>query len=194
MVGIEKITGRILEDARKEAAQQKADAEAKCAALNRAADAEAEALKAKLITAADAEAEAHYGRLVAAMETENKKAILQKKQELVGVAFQKAIEAILNLDTEKYTAVLAKLAAAAAETKQEAVILNARDKKRCGKQLVEQANRLCGGALTLSSETRPIVGGLILSQGKVELNCALDTLAELKKGTLSAALSGRLLQ
>ena len=88
---------------------------------------------------------------------------------------------------------MAKLAAAATETKQEAVILNDRDRALCGEQLVEQANRLCGGALTLSPETRPIVGGLILSQGKIELNCALDTLAELKKSALSAALSKRIL-
>ena len=98
MVGIEKITGRILEDARKEAERQKAETKAVCGERRRAADAEAEALKARLIQEASAEAEAHYGRLVAAMETENRKAVLQKKQELVASAFQKAVDTVLKLE------------------------------------------------------------------------------------------------
>ena len=56
----------------------------------------------------------------------------------------------------------------------------------CGEAVAAEANRLSGKALTLSGETRPIVGGLILSQGRIEVNCALDTLAELRKSELSA--------
>lgn len=193
MTGIEKITGRILEDARKEAEQLQAEAALKSAERKKAADAEAAALKERLIAEASAEAEASYERLVSAMETENKKTVLAKKQELVASAFRKAVDAVLALPPAQYTAVLAKLAAASAETKREAVILSPRDRKLCGAEIVRQANLLCTGGLTLSQTTRPIVGGLILSQGRIELNCALDTLAELKKGALSAELAKRIL-
>ena len=45
--------------------------------------------------------------------------------------------------------------------------------------------RKAGKQLSLSEETRPIVGGLILSQGRIEVNCALDTLAAQRRSELS---------
>ena len=50
--------------------------------------------------------------------------------------------------------------------------------------LLEELKR-SGSRLTLSEETRPIVGGLILSQGRIEINCALDTLADLHRSELA---------
>ena len=56
----------------------------------------------------------------------------------------------------------------------------------------QKEGRISGKQLGLSEETRPIVGGLILSQGKIEVNCALDTLAALRRSELSAEAAGLL--
>ena len=48
-----------------------------------------------------------------------------------------------------------------------------------------EALKGAGTELTLSEETRPIVGGLILSQGRIEINCALDRLAALHRSELA---------
>lgn len=49
-------------------------------------------------------------------------------------------------------------------------------------------------ALTLSAETRPIRGGFILREGKVEVNCAFETLVRLQRtemaGQVAKALFG----
>lgn len=49
-------------------------------------------------------------------------------------------------------------------------------------------------ALTLSQETRPIQGGFILREGKVEVNCAFETLVRLQRtemaGEVAKALFG----
>lgn len=49
-------------------------------------------------------------------------------------------------------------------------------------------------ALTLSAETRPIRGGFILREGKVEVNCAFETLVRLQRtemaGEVAKALFG----
>ena len=107
-------------------------------------------------------------------------------------AFQRAVEQLCALEDEPYAQLLARLAASAAETKQEQIILNERDRARVGARVVEEANRLCSGSLTLAEECRPIVGGLILSQGKIEVNCALDTLAALRRNELAGKASALL--
>ena len=61
-----------------------------------------------------------------------------------------------------------------------------KDRTRYGKQAVTAANEALGGKgnLTLSQESRPIKGGLILSDGDVEVNCTFETLVRLQRGEL----------
>ena len=192
MKGIENIALRIREDAEQEAKALLAGAEQRAAEAKAAADREAAALKEELCREGENEARRQYDLLLAAEETENRKQLLTAKQELVARAFDRAVEQLCALEDEPYALLLAKLAAAAAETKREQIILNERDRARVGSRVVEEANRLSGGSLSLAEETRPIVGGLILSQGKIEVNCALDTLAALRRNELAGKVSALL--
>ena len=192
MKGIENIAQRILADAEQEAGALRDEAEKKAAEARAAADREAQELKDSLRREGEAEAKRQYDLLLAAQETEDRKQLLAAKQELVARAFDRAVEQLCALEDEPYALLLAKLAASAAETKQEKIILNERDKARVGSRVVEEANRLTGGSLILAEETRPIVGGLILSQGKIEVNCALDTLAALRRNELAGKASALL--
>lgn len=45
------------------------------------------------------------------------------------------------------------------------------------------------GMLTLSEQTRPIKGGLILSDGDVEVNCTFETLVRLQRGEMDRELA-----
>lgn len=45
------------------------------------------------------------------------------------------------------------------------------------------------GRLTLSGETRSIQGGLVLSDGDVEVNCTFETLVRLQRGELDREIS-----
>ena len=56
--------------------------------------------------------------------------------------------------------------------------------------MVTQANeKLGGGHLTLSEQTRPIKGGLILQDSQVETNCSFEVLIHLQRNTLSAEVA-----
>ena len=102
-----------------------------------------------------------------------------------GEAISWHLKQLLNLPEQEYTALLADLAVKAAVTGREAVILSQKDRTRYGKQVVTAANeRLNGGRLTLSEQTRPIQGGVILSDGDVEVNCSFETLVRLQRGAL----------
>ena len=45
------------------------------------------------------------------------------------------------------------------------------------------------GKFTLSAETRAIRGGLLLSDGAVEVSCALETLVRLQRGEISGEVA-----
>ena len=192
MKGIDILTDRILADARLEAEAAVSEARAKAEAMRYAADKEAAAILEKRIAQGDAQARKHYEQLLAAADTQARKATLARKQALVGKAFDLAVEKLRGLEQSRYISLLASLAAKASETGTEQIFLNPADREALGEQVVAEANRISGGSMGLAPESRDIVGGLILSQGDIEVNCALDTLANLRRNALSAEVAGML--
>ena len=162
----------------------KSEAEKRAAELKAAADRHAEELRQTYLAEGDAEAEKQYSLLVSAAETEAKKDLLRVKQDLLSEAFERAVLYRRNMDDARYIEMLAALARKASETGSEEIILNPEDRAKYGGALMDTL-KSAGMKLTLSEETRPIVGGLILSQGRIEVNCALDTLADLHRSELA---------
>ena len=184
MNGIDKVAARIVSDAQQEAAALKAETEARARELKENADRHAAELRQSLLAKADEEAEKQYALLVASDETEARKETLRVKQDLLSEAFDRAVLYLRNMDDDRYIKLLAALARKASETGTEEIILNPEDRPKYGGALMD-ALKSDGMKLTLSEETRPIVGGLILSQGRIEVNCALDTLADLHRSELA---------
>jgi len=192
MEGMDKITARIRADAQAESDQLAAEAEAKVRVLRMQAEQEAKQIYDRLAAEGDAEAEKQYSLQVAAADTQARKATLALKQEMLTEVFRAAVKKLRAMDGKDYIAFLARLAVRASETGTEAVILNAADRDAYGAKIVAEANRISGKKLVLSEETRPLSGGLVLSQGRIEVNCSLDTLAEQQRSTLSAEAAKRL--
>ena len=184
MNGIDKVAARIVSDAQQEASALKEETQARAAELKDAAERHAAELRRTFLAEGEAEAEKQYALLIASAETDAKKETLRVKQDLLNEAFDRAVLYLRNLDRERYVRLLSGLAQKASETGHEEIILNAADRAQYGEALMEEIRRL-GLDLTLSEETRPIVGGLILSQGRIEVNCALDRLAALHRSELA---------
>ena len=124
-------------------------------------------------------------------QMEGRKGTLAVKQEMVSLAFDKALEALCGLPEEDYVAFLAGLAAKASVTGDEEILLNARDRAAVGEKVVAAANaKLDGGKLTLAADSGDFAGGLILRRGNVEANCTAELLVELARGDLSAEIAG----
>ena len=98
------------------------------------------------------------------------------------------------------SSLLAKLAVAASRTGREQVIFSQKDRSRYGKQAVTMANDMLAkkagpraaesaGMLTLAEESRPMAGGLILRDGRVETNCSFEVLIHLQRDALSAEVA-----
>ena len=200
MNGIEKITGQIDADVQKEidAALDQARAQAQEIEDRYASQAQtqAEAIRRK----GEQDAALRQERLVDVAKLEAPKTILAAKQELVGQAFDLALKKLLELPDQEYISLLAKLAVSASRTGREQVILSQKDRSRYGKQAVTMANDMLAkkagpraaqtdGMLTLAEESRPMAGGLILRDGKVETNCSFEVLIHLQRDSLSAEVA-----
>ena len=212
MNGIDKITSRIETDARAEAEAILREGEANAARIRKEYEDQAAAQSSAAEAAGRQAAEDQYERLVSAARMDGKKLLLETKQQCLDEAFAAARQRLLDLDDEAYADLLSRVAAKAAKTGREEIILNDRDRRRVGDKVVAKANALlksskagsllnkvvaAGSAilqgtalLTLSQETREMDGGLILREGNVEINCAFETQLRLLRGSMAAEVAG----
>ena len=130
-------------------------------------------------------------RLASAAEMEAKKAMLAFKQELVSRVFDLAAERLVKLPEKEYVAFLAAQAAKAARTGSESLIFNKKDAGAIGAKVAAEANKRLGdkGKLTVSKQTRDIPGGVIVKQGDIEANCAVDMLVQLRRNDLASQVA-----
>lgn len=199
MKGTEKIIAHIRADG---------DAEAKKiidAASKQAEEKRAESFKAalseyeKLMQAGNAECEDILSGSRRIAEMEAKKSVLSVKQEMISAAFDAAREEIVNMPRDKYTQFLARMAAEAAASGMEEIVLNARDKAEVGKSVCKAANELLSakgtpGKLTVSDDTADISGGVIVRFGGIETNCSIDALIRQRRSGLSTEVAAALFE
>ena len=180
MNGIEKISEAILTDAKKRADAVLAEAEASALGIRKDAQTRiardtAAALSSSKLRAADIE---EKSRLASGLE--RKKMLQGERQNLIGEAFDKALDALVNLPDDRYRALLVKLAKdALSDGLGGELLLNKRDLAKHGEAVQKAIQSEVGAEVTLSADTAPIVGGLVIRRGKIELNCALDVIVRM---------------
>ena len=194
MTGIENITGRFQADAQAEIDRIDADARAQADKITAAYAARAERECADILERGAKSAAERGDRLVSAAQMEARQMNLAAKQEVLDKAFALALSKLLAMPEADYAALLARLAVSAARTGREEIILNPADQEKLGEQVAAEANALLvkdgrTGALTVSKQTQPLKGGLLLSDGAVEVNCALETLVRLSRTDVTGEVS-----
>ena len=181
MNGIERITGRIRDDAQAEADRRldaaRASADKILADYRARAESESKALTEKN----DKNAAAREERLISMANMDARKAILAARQDMLERAYVRALDILCSMPREESVKALADLIAQAASTGHEEVIFNAKDREELGEQAVGAANRKTGMNLILSQDTANIRGGFILRDKNIEVNGSFETLVRLQK-------------
>ena len=191
MNGIEKLTQQISAEAQTEIDAILAEAKEKADAITADYSQQAEKAAAERRAKGEEAAAQREERLIAMADMERRKALLAARQDMVGKAFDKALEQLCNLSDGEYIALLTKLAVSAASSGKEHLIFSEKDRGRVGEAVVLAANKaLENGNLTLSEQTRPMSGGLILSDGAIEVNCTFETLIRLQRGEMAGEVAG----
>lgn len=190
MRGTEKIIAHIQADAQAQADAILAQAEQQCASVREEYEKKAADLYGEKIRAGVKECQDKLDSQQRIAQMEAKKAVLSVKQDMVARSFSMARRQVGKLPEAQYVQFLARLAAKAASTGEEQIVLSEEDRARVGGQVVQAANALLGnGRMSLAEDAGSFDGGLILRRGNVEVNCTLDLLVELCRGEMSAEIA-----
>ena len=179
MNNIEKIIQRIDEEAQSQIDTIEKESAASVKKLREEYSAKTEADVAAILENAQAEAVRIAERRDSAAKLEARNKTLEMKQTVISKLFDKAASDLCALPQENYVELLASFALRSSQSGSERIILSASDRERCGEAVTKRANEMLErtgrpAGLTLSDETRDIMGGLILSDGRIEYNCAMD--------------------
>ena len=164
MNGLENITARIAADAQAEAQTILAEAQSRAQAITGEWAAQAKKESDDILARGKAAADERRERLESVAQMEGKKLLLSARQEMIGKAFDRALEKLLSLPEEEYITLLANLCAKAAVTGREEVIFDPNDQKKVGAKVVMKANEILAKQVApqLPDEMRDSAAGAIL--------------------------------
>ena len=213
--GLEKITDKILADARERAQEILSRAEAESAEITKAYEVRADEIRERLSADAERRGEdmVSRGRSAAAMKKRN--LLLEQRSQLIDGVFTSAKDWVLSLSAEQYAELLAGLLASAlyelisanarnqamyGEESDEAesyeVLLNKKDRDAVGESVIALTKKKLQGkvdveAIEKLSLGKPVAidGGVILCAGEVEFNCSLSMLFSQLKRELEAEVN-----
>ena len=140
MEGIEKITAKIAQDAQAEIDRLTAETDEKARAIRANAENQAQQEANEIVEKGRMAASERLERLSSAARMERRKLELAAKQEVLGEAFDLALEKLCTLPEQEYVALLTRLALEASSSGREQLIFSRKDRNTVGKQVVIAAN------------------------------------------------------
>lgn len=195
MRGIEKIAAQIIGEAEEKKAAIYEEIQHKIDELNAKTD---EEIKAELerINEDTLREEGTLEELAGlAAQQKRRQAALSAKQEVIGEIINEAYERLLNLEDEKYFAVIKKMLEDNVISEKGEIIFSARDRQRMPKGFEDVIKNVAlekGGELVMSDEIRSIDGGFVLVYGGIEENCTFKAMLEASREELHDMVNGKL--
>ncbi|MBE6553498.1 MAG: hypothetical protein E7666_04055 [Ruminococcaceae bacterium] len=203
VTGLEKITEKILAQARAEADAILAEANAEAERIRADYASRVATVREQIAAESEHEGIELISRAKSASANRKRDLLLETQSRLIDEVFEGTLEGMKSQNLETYTDLLVGLLTAALSEQAKAekesrelygeedmpvfssyeVLLNARDRERCGVALIERVKKGNGKLpaemlekLVLAESTASIDGGLILRCGNIEANCSLSLL------------------
>ncbi len=188
-MSIEKITSKIINEAEESKAQVLAEAKETHDAILAEAKEKAESYIRSEEAKGLEEKEKIISRRKSVADIDCRKVILQKKQEIIGQCFDKAIDALISMDEADYLRLLVAMGKNTG-LKEGLLIFNEKEKETIGAKVVEALSaEIQGSSFALADEARAIRGGFMLQSGKVYINNTIEALVEESKDGLSSEVA-----
>ncbi len=180
MTGLEKILRHIEDDAATAAQKEMAKAIRKADEILAAAKAEADKKYAEIMEQSRMDVKASLSRAESAASLQEKKLLLNAKQEIITEIIEKAEVSLARLPDEDYFDRIIRMVKKYALDQEGEIIFSPADKKRLPDQfeslLVAALADRTNAVLTVSGETRNMEGGFVLNYGEIEVNCSFEAL------------------
>ena len=176
-MAVEDILNRIGADAEEAARRIVAEGRAAADAVMNEARARAEAEKKSLLARAEQRAREERNRITTLARLNARRELLGVKQGLIDRVFEEAAARLADMEKDEYRKFISSLLADVVESGDEEVIVG-EGEARIDQDYLDRFSRDLGrgSGLRLAAERRPIPGGFVLRNGRVETNCGLDTI------------------
>ena len=216
MNGIDKIIGRISGDAQAEIDAILGQAREQAEQIAQTSRAQGETEAAAILERGRQDARARGERMTAMAQLECRKANLAAKEKLLSLPEEEYVELLAGLAVKAAPHGRGKLIFSPSDRARvgKAVVVAANEMlaRAAAPKLPEELTDSPAGALldrvvtgasalltgsamlTLAEETRPMEGGFVLCDGKVEVNCTFDTLIRLRRDELAGQVAKVLFQ
>ena len=205
MSNIEKITRKITADAENYSAEVKKNADTQAEQVLADATARAEKAYGDIISKGEKERDAVIARAVSSADILERNILLDAKSTLTEKAFEKALDALCELDEARYADFLVRKLTEAINAIGDAeddgyeydvkdpdlyvVTLNGADAEKYGKMLTDKLSGVVKAKkcrLAFSDSCADIKGGFLLRRGEIEINASFETLVENAKERATA--------
>lgn len=193
-MGTEKVTARILEEAKKEASEIKKEAEEKAAHISEDAHLKAKEIEKKNREQAKKLFKEEKSKILALSKMHMRNEILKEKTVIIDEAFKRSIESLVNRPKKEYQTIIRNLILKSCEVGDEEVIIVKKDRDKLDTKFLSKINKEIKkagkkGTLQFSNEGGNFSGGVILRKGNVEMNATFETLLEGTRDELEMELA-----
>lgn len=185
-MSIEKITSKILDDAKEQARSITLDAQNRADEIIKQAEAEAEKNLQDAKKRGEEDQKKVISRRQSVADIDSRKLLLMEKQNRLDQCFAAAAEQAANMDEKEYIDFLVSVITETSVHQGE-IVLNDRDKKAVGAPLLDALKQAdAGSAFTLSDESGAFSGGLMLRDGKVYIDGTIESFVKAAREELAA--------
>lgn len=198
MTGLEKIIQTIEADAKAAAEVITSQAKFDADEITAAARVHADKLYAEITMKSELEVKSVLSRAESGAALQEKKLILDAKQQTISDIIAKAKDKLLTLPDSGYFDVLLEIIKKHAHNKAGQIVLSAADLNRIPKDyntaIMNILSSIPGASLTIADEAAELEGGFILVYGDIEENCSFDALFSAAKDDLQDKVNALLFE
>jgi V/A-type H+-transporting ATPase subunit E len=198
MTGLEKILKAIDTDAQAGADTIIAQAKREADEILSAATIEANKKCLQIAEKSDADVKAVISRTESAASLQEKKIILDTKQQIISNIISNARKSLAKLPDSEYTDIILQMVKKYAHNKSGKLLFSAIDKSRLSADFDSKLKQALSdkpeAVLTVSEENAAMDGGFLLIYGDIEENCSFDALFSAAKENLQDKVNSLLFE
>lgn len=173
MTGLEKILDQIKQEAQTASEEKLAEAREEAKKLLADAKKNRESSYAAAIEAIDADVQQLLLRGQSAASLQERKMLLEAKQQMIQEVFENVVDTMLQLPQEEYFKLLLRMVDRYALQEKGCIHLSQQDLDRMPDSFTRE---LDVRQITIAEKPAQLSGGFILSYGEIEENCSFDAL------------------
>lgn len=199
MAGIENLRNRIIKDNEDRARQIESDAKTKAEEIINQAKNKADEIINSMKAKAEKDGQERKERLMSRAQLDARNEVLLAKQEAIDMVLNNVVNRISQMDDKDYFEFVENILLNSVETGEEEIIFSDKDKSRITPSFVTVVNDKLNsmgkkGLIKISSETRDIGAGFILTRGGLEINCSIESQIRLLRDSLEGDIANLLFE